>query len=153
MCGPDALIHDDTVYSLNWSVFATRAAVLSVYALKRIECRNLRPTRSLCFLMRRKVNALMRASSQATEPISDAFGRPIYAYAGIPIGVIEQDKDGAEILAFDEQDAQATPADAACTSIYAVRFGAQEWVSGLQATGGMPAECPKCGKVLVYKEG
>lgn len=87
--------------------------------------------------MRRKVNALMRASNQATEPIADAFGRPIYAYAGVPIGVIEQDKGGNEILAFDEKDAQATPAAAACTSIYAMRFGAQEWVSGLQATGGM----------------
>lgn len=43
--------HDDTVYSLNWSVFATRAAVLSVYALKRIVCNNMRPTRGMCFLM------------------------------------------------------------------------------------------------------
>lgn len=85
--------------------------------------------------MRRKVNTLMRAAGQATEPISDSFGRPIYAYAGIPIGVIEQDKDGNEILAFDEDDSAGAPA--ACTSIYAVRFGAQEWVSGLQATGGM----------------
>jgi len=43
--------HDDTVYSLNWSVFATRAAVLSVYSLKRIVCNSRRPTRGLCFLM------------------------------------------------------------------------------------------------------
>ena len=54
--------------------------------------------------MRRKVNTLMRAAGQATEQVGDAFGRPIYAYAGIPIGVIETDKDGNEILPFTEPD-------------------------------------------------
>ena len=87
--------------------------------------------------MRRKVNALMRAANQTIEPMSDTFGRPILSYAGVPIGVIWMDKDGGEILDFNEQDAQATPADAACTSIYAVKFGAQQYVSGLQAAGGM----------------
>ena len=43
------------------------------------------------------------------------------AYAGIPIGVIEEDKDGAAILADGE--------------IYAIRMGVQEYVSGLQAGG------------------
>lgn len=42
-------------------------------------------------------------------------------YAGIPIGVIEEDKDGAAILADGE--------------IYAIRMGVQEYVSGLQAGG------------------
>jgi hypothetical protein len=82
--------------------------------------------------MRRKVNKLMRAAGQATETVSDAFGRQIAAYAGIPIGVIESDKDGNEILGFTEPDLDNGDKNA-CTSIYAVRFGAKEWVSGLQA--------------------
>ncbi|MCR5563066.1 MAG: hypothetical protein K6F46_06830 [Desulfovibrio sp.] len=68
---------------------------------------------------RRALNALMRAANQATETVSDVFGRQVEAYAGIPIGVIETDKDGNPILADGE--------------IYAVRMGAQEYVSGLQA--------------------
>jgi hypothetical protein len=82
--------------------------------------------------MRRKVNKLMRAAGQATETVSDAFGRQIAAYAGIPIGVIESDKDGNEILGFSEPDLDNGDKNV-CTSIYAVRFGAKEWVSGLQA--------------------
>ena len=68
---------------------------------------------------RRKLNALMRAANQATEVVADSFGRQIPAYAGIPIGIIEEDKDGAAILADGE--------------MYAVRMGAEEYVSGLQA--------------------
>ena len=70
---------------------------------------------------RRTINALRRAAGQATEVVSDSFGRQIDAYAGIPIGVIEEDKDGAAILADGE--------------IYAIRMGVQEYVSGLQAGG------------------
>jgi hypothetical protein len=82
--------------------------------------------------MRRKVNKLMRAAGQATETVSDAFGRQIAAYAGLPIGVIESDKNGNEILGFTESDLDNGDKNV-CTSIYAVRFGAKEWVSGLQA--------------------
>ncbi|MFA6009424.1 MAG: major capsid protein [Desulfobacteraceae bacterium] len=78
--------------------------------------------------MRRKVNKLMRAAGQANETVTDSFGKQIYAYAGIPIGVIEEDKDGVEILGFVEPDTGTT----ATTSIYAVKFGAGEYVSGLQ---------------------
>jgi len=85
--------------------------------------------------LRRKVNALMRAAGQATETVADAFGRQINAYAGIPIGVIEQDKDGAEILGFTEPDLDNGDKNVTA-SIYAVRFGAAEYVSGLQ-NGGM----------------
>ena len=77
--------------------------------------------------LRRKVNALIRASGQATEPVNDSFGRQLSTYAGVPIGVIEEDKDGNPILDFNEGDSSNS------TSIYAVRFGAAEWVSGLQA--------------------
>lgn len=88
--------------------------------------------------LRRKVNTLMRAAGQATEVVSDAFGRQINAYAGVPIGVIETDKDGSEILDFDEDNPGGGAA--ASSSIYAVRFGAAEFVSGLEATGGMEVE-------------
>ena len=78
---------------------------------------------------RRTVNALRRAAGQATEVVSDAFGRQIDAYAGIPISTIEDDASGNPILDFDE----GTGADT--TSIYAVRFGVSEWVGGLQCGG------------------
>lgn len=86
---------------------------------------------------RRKINQLVRAAGQATEVVSDAFGRQLTSYAGVPLAVIETDAEGNEILPFTEKDAQTTPADASCCSLYAVRFGAQEYVSGLQAAGGM----------------
>lgn len=83
--------------------------------------------------MRRKVNKLIRAAGQATETVSDAFGRQLSSYAGVPIGVIEDDETGAAILSF----AEAAPGGGSslCTSIYAVRFGVKEWVSGLQCGG------------------
>jgi len=55
----------------------------------------------------------------------------ISAYAGVPIAVIEDDKDGNAILPFTE--ANPGGGNAASTSIYAVRFGVAEWVSGLQS--------------------
>ncbi|MBW2593397.1 MAG: phage major capsid protein [Deltaproteobacteria bacterium] len=81
--------------------------------------------------MRRKVNSLMRAAGQAQETVSDVFGRQINAYAGVPIGVIEEDKDGDQILDFDEE-CPGGGSDVG-TSLYAVRFGVVEYVSGLQA--------------------
>jgi hypothetical protein len=83
--------------------------------------------------MRRKVNKLIRAAGQATETVSDAFGRQLSSYAGVPMAVIEDDETGAAILSF----AEAAPGggSSVCTSIYAVRFGVKEWVSGLQCGG------------------
>lgn len=75
--------------------------------------------------MRRAINTERRAQGQATETVSDVFGRQIDAYAGIPIGIIEEDAGGNPILGFDETDDT--------TSIYAARFGVSEYVSGLQA--------------------
>lgn len=71
--------------------------------------------------MRRKVNTLVRASGAAIETVSDAFGRQLQAYAGIPIAVVEDDASGNAILGFDEDDGSGNPDT---TSIYAVRFGA-----------------------------
>ena len=81
--------------------------------------------------LRRKINSLTRAAGQAIETISDAFGRQINAYAGVPIGVIEEDNEGSQILGFDEAGSTS--------SIYAVRFGVSEYVSGLQ-NGSMDVE-------------
>ena len=80
------------------------------------------------------MNALRRAAGQATEVVSDVFGQQIDAYAGIPIGIIEEDASGNEILGFDEPGSTA--------SIYAVRFGVKEFVSGLQ-----------CGELEVIDQG
>ena len=44
--------------------------------------------------------------------------------------MIEEDKDGDQILAFDEEDCNGD--SASCTSIYAVRFGVAEYVSGFK---------------------
>ena len=81
--------------------------------------------------MRRKVNALVRAAGQAIETVSDAFGRQMLSYAGCPIGIVEENKDGNAILPFTEDNPGG--GTAASCSIYAVRFGAVEYVSGLQA--------------------
>lgn len=80
--------------------------------------------------MRRKVSALVRTAGQAIETVNDSFGRQLTAYAGVPIAVIEDDEEGNTILDFDETNPGG--GTAASTSIYAVRFGAMEWVSGLQ---------------------
>ena len=88
--------------------------------------------------LRRKVNALMRAEGQATETVSDVFGRQIPAYAGIPIGVIENDSTDTAILGFTEDNPGG--GTAASTSIYAVRFGVDEYVSGLQTKEGIDVE-------------
>ncbi|MHC4138512.1 MAG: major capsid protein [Planctomycetota bacterium] len=82
--------------------------------------------------MRRKINALMRAAGQATEPVNDSFGRIISSYGGVPIAVVEDDKDGNPILDFDEPDLDDGD-QTVCTSIYCVRFGLAEYVSGLQS--------------------
>ena len=81
--------------------------------------------------LRRKVNTLIRAAGQATEVVSDSFGRQIPAYAGVPIGVVEDDEAGDAILGFDEDNPGG--GTAASSSVYAVRFGAGEHVSGLQS--------------------
>lgn len=90
--------------------------------------------------MRRKVNVLVRAANQAQEVVSDAFGRQLTAYAGVPIGIIENDEQDNPILAFNE----AAPGGGAsvCCSLYAVKFGAKEYCSGLQ-----------CGKMDVIDQG
>lgn len=88
--------------------------------------------------IRRKINTLMRAAGQARETVSDSFGRQIPSYSGVEIAVVEDDKDGNAILGFTE----ANPGGGSDvgTSIYACKFGAAEYVSGLQAGDGIEIE-------------
>ena len=82
--------------------------------------------------MRRKISSLVRASNAAIETVNDAFGRQLTAYAGVPIAVVEEDKDGNQILPFTEPDLDNGDKEVTC-SLYACRFGVAEYVSGLQA--------------------
>lgn len=78
--------------------------------------------------MRREVKKVLQASQHYIENGSDAFGRPVSTYAGIPIRIIETDASGAEILGFTETQGTANNT----ASIYAIRFGAEQYVSGLR---------------------
>jgi len=82
--------------------------------------------------MRRKISSLVRAAGKAIETVNDAFGRQLAAFAGIPLAIIEEDKDGNPILPFTEPDLDDGDQTVTC-SIYACRFGLAEYVSGLQA--------------------
>jgi hypothetical protein len=82
--------------------------------------------------IKRKISSLVRASGQAIETVNDSFGRQLTAYAGVPIAVVEEDKDGNAILPFTEPDLDDGSQNVTC-SLYVVRFGLAEYVSGLQA--------------------
>lgn len=84
----------------------------------------------------RKINALLRASG--TVVLQSDLGtsrRLITNYAGVPIIDPGVGADGAtDILAFDETQGTDTAID---TSVYAVKFGEEEFVSGLTNGGVM----------------
>lgn len=81
--------------------------------------------------MRREIKKLLQNHPGYSESSYDAFGRPVMTYGGIPIRVIETDAQGNEILGFDE--VQGSNENTA--SIYAVRFGPEQYVCGLQNGG------------------
>lgn len=81
--------------------------------------------------MRREIKKLIQNHPGYSESSYDAFGRPVMTYGGIPIRVIETDAQGNEILGFDE--VQGSNENTA--SIYAVKFGPEQYVSGLQNGG------------------
>lgn len=80
--------------------------------------------------MRREVEKVARANAQITYGL-DAFGRRVTEYAGIPVGIIETDHLDAEILDFDETQGSSNVTG----SIYAVRFGEEEALWGIQNGG------------------
>lgn len=69
--------------------------------------------------MRRKITRLANNTASVSQA-RDALGRVVTTYGGIPIGVIEDDATGTEILGFDEDDGQSNFDTA---SIYALRVG------------------------------
>lgn len=79
-----------------------------------------------------KINALVLATG-ATVPVErDQYGKLVRMYAGIPIVDPGFAADGTtQILAYDETQG----ASAVTTSLYAVKFGEQEFVSGLTNGG------------------
>jgi hypothetical protein len=81
--------------------------------------------------MRREIKRVLQANNAYSESDFDAFGRRVMSYGGVPIRVIEQDNVGNEILGFNETQGTATNTG----SIYAVKFGAEQFVSGLQSSG------------------
>ena len=74
---------------------------------------------------RRKLSSLRRASGNLLEVAVDAFGRRVLAYDGIPVEVDENIPDTESL----------GTSGAVCSSIYAVKFGMDAGISGLQNGG------------------
>jgi len=81
--------------------------------------------------MRREIKHMIQGHHGYSEGDYDAFGRKVMTYGGIPIRAIEDNAQGLPILGFNET--QGTNEGTA--SIYAVKFGAEQYVSGLQNGG------------------
>lgn len=73
---------------------------------------------------RRKLSSLRRASGSVLETGTDAFGRRVLSYDGIPVEVDDHISDS---------EVKGTSAD--CSSIYAVQFGFQTGLCGLDNGG------------------
>lgn len=73
---------------------------------------------------RRKLSSLRRASGSVLETSTDAFGRRVLTYDGIPVEVDDHIPD-------DETKGTSTD----CSSIYAVQFGFQTGLCGLDNGG------------------
>ena len=79
-----------------------------------------------------KINALIRASGGTTPEPLEEFGKRFYRYAGVNIVDPGLSTDGAtRILPFSETRGSSN----VTASIYAVKFGEQEFVSGLTNGG------------------
>jgi len=83
---------------------------------------------------RRKLVQLGRETELVTVEM-DRAGKVHTYYDGVPVKVVDKDNANAEILGFDE----TVGAEDECSSIYAVRFGAEEFVCGL-TNGGIQVE-------------
>ena len=77
---------------------------------------------------RRKLSSLRRASGSVLETGTDAFGRRVLTYDGIPVEVDDNIAD---------TETKGTSSD--CSSIYAVQFGFQTGLCGLD-NGGIQAQ-------------
>ncbi|MCA1906242.1 MAG: hypothetical protein LDL11_06610 [Desulfarculus sp.] len=65
--------HDDRVYSLAWSIYATRATVLAMFTIGNIQCTSLSPHRRLCFLMGGDLELLCKAQCRAWHEVRGLF--------------------------------------------------------------------------------
>jgi hypothetical protein len=81
--------------------------------------------------MRREIKKVIQNHNGYSESEYDAFGRPVMSYGGIQIRAIGTDDLGNEILGFNEVQGSAENT----ASIYAVKFGPEQYVSGLQNGG------------------
>ena len=77
--------------------------------------------------MRREVTKLLREDGRLSYGL-DALGRQVTMYGGVPIRLIEEDAQGQAILGFDETCGESDDTG----SLYAVRFGAEEYLCGIQ---------------------
>lgn len=84
--------------------------------------------------VRRQITTLGRnISGQALIDIgSDVFGRQVTQYNGTPMRIMGDDIDGTALLGFDE----STGGDTLVASLYIIKFGTEENVSGLSGAGG-----------------
>jgi hypothetical protein len=73
---------------------------------------------------RRKLSSLRRASGSVLETSADAFGRRVISYDGIPVEVDDSIPDDETLGTSND-----------CSSIYAVQFGFQTGVCGLDNGG------------------
>ncbi len=76
--------------------------------------------------MRREMQKILEQSTHYIQNGTDEFGRPVEYFGDVPIRTVEDD-----ILGFNE----TVGADTACGSIYAVKFGVEEYVAGLTNGG------------------
>jgi len=83
---------------------------------------------------RRKITKLGRDAS--THPLidigSDRFGRQVTQWNGTPLDILGDDETGSALLGFDETLGSET----AASSLYMIRYGEEENVTGLMGLGG-----------------
>lgn len=79
--------------------------------------------------MRRQLTNLFKASLlfAFTEP--DYFGIRTETFDGIPLGVLGRDETGTWLLDFTETEGSSV---SICASIYALKFGEQQYICGIQ---------------------
>jgi hypothetical protein len=84
--------------------------------------------------LRRNITTLVRAvnGSGMITYTQDAFGKQQTAYANVPLYVVERSDDASTILDFDETVGSSN----ITASLYVTRFGNEDFVFGIQGTGG-----------------
>jgi hypothetical protein len=81
--------------------------------------------------MRREIKKLIQGHQGYSEGDTDAFGRKVMTYGGIAIRAVEENSTGAQILGFNETQGSSS----LTSSLYAVKFAPEQYVSGLQNGG------------------